>query len=125
MTPTAVSPLARGRGLKRDTPGDGEGAGGVAPRAGAWIETSPAPGRCTAPLSPLARGRGLKQDLVAKGSWLAVVAPRAGAWIETSPTFPGRHLRPVAPRAGAWIETPEASSQTPPEPRRPSRGGVD
>jgi len=79
---------------------------GVAPRAGAWIET------------------GQKSSRVQS----CVVAPRAGAWIETGHPFEQekgytashpvrvrglkhhisyRHWQnePVAPRAGAWIET--------------------
>ena len=55
----------------------------VAPRVGAWIETSP---------------------YLVLGDDTAV-APRVGAWIETS-TLPVGCLRtPVAPRVGAWIET--------------------
>ena len=56
----------------------------VAPRVGAWIETSEL------------QDRGFKCE----------VAPRVGAWIET-----GRIVRVatvvsrVAPRVGAWIET--------------------
>ncbi len=79
---------------------------GVAPRAGAWIETFLLP-----PFwffvseSRPARARGLKQTLLIFGPLPQNVAPRAGAWIET-----WRPLRPpilclVAPRAGAWIET--------------------
>ena len=55
---------------------------GVAPRAGAWIET---PGQALERLD-------------------AGVAPRAGAWIETRGVR-GRMDGVVAPRAGAWIET--------------------
>jgi len=62
------------------------GLSGVAPRAGAWIETG----------------------------WTSLeaqhrrVAPRAGAWIETQPGIEIRAVDPVAPRAGAWIETRSA-----------------
>ncbi len=60
---TARSPLARGRGSK---PSDGSQTSpmpAVAPRAGAWIETSTCvvkPASCAT--SPLARGRGSKQS---------------------------------------------------------------
>jgi len=57
--------------------------GDVAPRAGAWIETS--------------KGH----DAPA----LYAVAPRAGAWIETTLFSRIRLDDWVAPRAGAWIET--------------------
>ena len=55
----------------------------VAPRAGAWIETS-ASSRHASP---------------------GVVAPRAGAWIETHAELIASRKLSVAPRAGAWIET--------------------
>ena len=55
----------------------------VAPRAGAWIETS----INRYPFVP------------------DMVAPRAGAWIETSHVTRSRTRFQVAPRAGAWIET--------------------
>ena len=57
--------------------------GGVAPRAGAWIET------LTCSANPRFR----------------TVAPRAGAWIETQKATSRTPLSHVAPRAGAWIET--------------------
>ena len=56
---------------------------GVAPPAGAWIET---PETCTP-------------------SAFFSVAPPAGAWIETSVTYYLNPAPPVAPPAGAWIET--------------------
>ena len=58
---------------------------GVAPRAGAWIETA------------LGKSKRL----------LGYVAPRAGAWIETKIKNGPRTKVKVAPRAGAWIETLE------------------
>ena len=95
----------RERGLKPWRVAFALQADGVAPRAGAWIETV---------------------TLVCQHH-LVCVAPRAGAWIETnsqiSPKFihwslpvRERGLKPqivlvpdapalVAPRAGAWIET--------------------
>jgi len=58
----AASPPARGRGLKRSELDERRPGWVVAPRAGAWIETS----------------RGLDAGTP------FLVAPRAGAWIETS-----------------------------------------
>ena len=60
-----------------------DGWSSVAPRAGAWIETS---------------GTTIR---VAR----LMVAPRAGAWIETNDAGMPRRISQVAPRAGAWIET--------------------
>ena len=63
-------------------------ATGVAPRAGAWIETIN----------------------TSVAFCVSLVAPRAGAWIETSflPVISIEDI--VAPRAGAWIETGSISS---------------
>ncbi len=56
---------------------------GVAPRVGAWIETSlsstSAPGRLSRP----AWARGLKRTWVMDRAVNRFVAPRVGAWIET------------------------------------------
>ena len=73
---------------------------GVAPLAGAWIETN---------------SSGVLRDRTN-------VAPLAGAWIETSDASPAA-LRPlVAPLAGAWIETPNSSTRKTAESMsRPSR----
>ena len=62
--PGSVSPLAQGRGLKHLLPMRAPLPADVAPRAGAWIETS--------------------QGAFDKSC--RFVAPRAGAWIETRPT---------------------------------------
>ena len=55
----------------------------VAPRVGAWIETTPC---------DFSRN-------------LPYVAPRVGAWIETNNYGQCRESNLVAPRVGAWIET--------------------
>ena len=55
----------------------------VAPRAGAWVETTCR--RCSASR--------------------ICVAPRAGAWVETCLRLLFSWLHCVAPRAGAWVET--------------------
>ncbi len=97
---------------------------GVAPHAGAWIETVGAPGMVLNLGSPLTRGRGLKHP--------------AAELIEEpaeSPLTRGRGLKLViyaecrqqwvAPHAGAWIETCESLKRISDAGRRPSRGGVD
>ena len=56
---------------------------GVAPHAGAWIETT----------------------LPCWLSTVAAVAPHAGAWIETKRKAKDMASAIVAPHAGAWIET--------------------
>ena len=59
---------------------------GVAPHAGAWIETSLVCVSSNLAWSPLMQGRGLKPNeftLIA----IPFVAPHAGAWIETMFTY--------------------------------------
>ena len=75
----------------------------VAPRVGAWIET-------TAALN--AKNR----------RW---VAPRVGAWIETNSALNAILDDVVAPRVGAWIETSSDLSLNTVVNSRPPRGGVD
>ncbi len=76
---TLTSPPARGRGLKQCSGLATQGLRLVAPRAGAWIETSRTRSSC--PSSP--------------------VAPRAGAWIETVYiAMPASHCRRRPPRGG-------------------------
>ncbi len=55
----------------------------VAPREGAWIETTATWGL----------------------TYWEDVAPREGAWIETQYHYIQFHYTQVAPREGAWIET--------------------
>ncbi len=76
---------------------------GVAPHAGAWIET-------------------IKQlsDIGEK-----LVAPHAGAWIETAQWIVESVTLPVAPHAGAWIETEKLQRWSWLQSSRPPRGGVD
>jgi len=62
---------------------DKDSDSGVAPHAGAWIETR----------------NQLKYHLH------HLVAPHAGAWIETINALKATSLATVAPHAGAWIET--------------------
>ncbi len=73
----------RVRGLKPELLSDNLQSEEVAPRAGAWIETS----------------------LMAFARSAIPVAPRAGAWIETMIHLSELLASYVAPRAGAWIET--------------------
>ena len=104
----------------------------VAPRRGAWIETSwlkgirfPLLWRLSHPVG--VRGlklaswtcgdtlymshpvgvRGLKHLFHRRINTATYVAPRRGAWIETNGSRNGEHRPPrgVAPRRGAWIET--------------------
>ena len=75
----------------------------VAPRVGAWIETS-------------------SQAYL---SQITPVAPRVGAWIETTITNGVRVPYSVAPRVGAWIETCAEKAQRSLIARRAPRGRVD
>ena len=81
----------------------------VAPRVGAWIETSSTK-RSATPRRVAPR----------VGAWIETtprcpfVAPRVGAWIETSCTAAPIGWRRVAPRVGAWIETPSPALWTSP-----------
>jgi len=75
----------------------------VAPRVGAWIETS---------------FRRLRR-------WRGGVAPRVGAWIETVLNGLPDSKSGVAPRVGAWIETFLKHNQLQVRRSRPPRGGVD
>ncbi len=73
----------RERGLKLK-PGDVSVMGQtVAPRAGAWIETSNCKGCMDGRRSLPVRERGLKQHILSFILLYTRVAPRAGAWIET------------------------------------------
>ena len=75
----------------------------VAPRTGAWIETSKRHLQALSRKSPPARGRGLKL----LNSFLAPEPPH------------------VAPRTGAWIETNIGVKGGADNARRPPHGGVD
>ena len=97
----------------------------VAPRAGAWIETSQQCRSCSHPKSPLAQGRGSKQRKRRACYERHGVAPRAGAWIETGPCESSSSWIRVAPRAGAWIETWNGGARACSDGGRPSRRGVD
>ena len=59
-TPLRMSPLSRGRGLKRIEVNSDVTARLVAPLAGAWIETRTGSAACGTTESPLSRVRGLK-----------------------------------------------------------------
>ena len=74
----------RVRGLKPDDRGQSERSTIVAPRAGAWIETSQYPSTVPRPAeSHPVRVRGLKLPSYWLYRFRQKVAPRAGAWIET------------------------------------------
>ncbi len=57
----------------------------VAPRVGAWIETRPRRSRSSRCVSRPAWARGLKQKIHDDYETAKNVAPRVGAWIETNP----------------------------------------
>ena len=79
---------------------------GVAPRAGAWVETQSVlyvpQGHV---VSHPVRVRGLKHTEHDFKQVRVLVAPRAGAWVETHDAVIEFELQNVAPRAGAWVET--------------------
>ncbi len=80
-------------------------ANGVAPRAGAWIETISSDNALIVnPVAPRA-GAWIETTAVQCIAPYDLVAPRAGAWIETCLFTKIKKRRFVAPRAGAWIET--------------------
>ncbi len=88
---TVVSRPLRARGLKPVLADDAIALPGVAPPAGAWIETE-----------------------LGVSTWHEVpVAPPAGAWIETAARAEGAFPHRVAPPAGAWIETSEEAAMPP------------
>ena len=76
---------------------------GVAPPAGAWIETE------ESSTNPSLRN----------------VAPPAGAWIETPVRYQFAFMPRVAPPAGAWIETKEIKKSLANITGRAPRGRVD
>ena len=123
-------------------------ATGVAPHAGAWIETTwlifdaiPPPRRSPrgsvdrnsnpvitsddARVSLPTRERGSKHHRTVAVNHRRKVAPHAGAWIETTTLglAPGMWL--VAPHAGAWIETQSNVKRCLVPGRRSPRGSVD
>ena len=122
-----ASPPARGRGLKHDPLCGLPFADGVAPRAGAWIETPldgcSRPGAAVAPRagawietgknnqfprvpeSPPARGRGLKLKRCQAANAGFMSPPARGRGLKRAVRQACRQHSPVAPRAGAWIET--------------------
>ena len=99
----------------------------VAPRVGAWIETTKKMVSFYKSKSHPVWVRGLKHNIIVRqkqgqdvaprvGAWIetyylhlllynSIVAPRVGAWIETYILAPVCGSVPVAPRVGAWIET--------------------
>ena len=82
----------------------------VAPRAGAWIETRfGSPGPCSRDGRSTPRAGAwieTTSEILPRKRRSGTVAPRAGAWDRNSPLGGNRRSgRAVAPRAGAWIET--------------------
>ena len=100
------SPSVRGRGSKPADAQEHRQVGGVALRAGAWIETDQTIGRrrcraCRPPCGGVDRNRSVSGSTLSPNA----VALRAGAWIETTRPRVSSMGRRVALRAGAWIET--------------------
>ena len=122
------SHLTRVHGLKAEESFKLFTLGGVAPYAGAWIESALSEGKTAKKhcrtlrgcmdwkiswhriryqhyRSHLTRVHGLKVLSMPSASPIGIVAPYAGAWIESIivsiPPIPGE----VAPYAGAWIES--------------------
>src|SRR5690606_15064475 len=77
-----VSLPSRERGSKHRAGRHAQRAAGVAPFAGAWVET------CS----------------ISRRIWSNGVAPFAGAWVETPMLMPSISVLRVAPFAGAWVE---------------------
>ena len=77
----------------------------VAPRVGAWIETSDGDYCPFDQQSHPVWVRGLKPARHCRHRLSVCVAPRVGAWIETAPFGDQSCDDFVAPRVGAWIET--------------------
>ena len=79
----AVSPPARGRGLKPSTTLACHGNSGSPPARGRGLKHLKYGNGVYGIPSPPARGRGLKPIKASFGCSIKSVAPRAGAWIET------------------------------------------
>jgi len=92
------------RGLKLSNRPPRSEAATVAPRVGAWIETS-------------ATLLGWAEDVVSHPAWVRGLKP-----LGTELIINGQG---VAPRVGAWIETPYRYSLPPLQIRRTPRGCVD
>ena len=82
----------------------------VAPHAGAWIETRIPLSRLPQLTSHPTRVRGLKQAEDIAINPVLEGAPHAGAWIETALSIGSKDNQAVAPHAGAWIETRNGGS---------------
>ena len=83
-----TSPLARGRGLKRNYLNGGAKSVKSPLARGRGLKPNGDGTFKFVPWSPLARGRGLKRGTSVRLVQNAKVAPRAGAWIETTLTKP-------------------------------------
>ena len=77
----------------------------VAPRVGAWIETAYSLTSRLRIKSHPVWVRGLKLNNNLEEGQSTTVAPRVGAWIETHVIVSIYNKKKVAPRVGAWIET--------------------
>ncbi len=94
-----MSRPARARGLKHPMQSASICDSAVAPRAGAWIETTFLTRKSAGMWSRPARARGLKRNMIDEVKDATTVAPRAGAWIETATKNSGHSMsRSRAPR---------------------------
>ena len=120
-----TSPLAWGRGSKLQGHVAGHQRRMVAPRVGAWIETTEFRHRQRRRRSPLAWGRGSKHMPDTELPIGANVAPRVGAWIETDTCQSGGAFPLGRPSRGGVDRnhTPTPCSMC--WRSRPSRGSVD
>ena len=100
------SRLTQARGLKRVCHGQRHPTAGVAPYAGAWIETTP--GRTSAQngyASRLTQARGLKHHRDWQRDQRLGSRLTQARGLKPPPFGILEHLGNVAPYAGAWIET--------------------
>ena len=102
-----------------------DASSGVAPYAGAWIETLCGTRRITRWVSPPTRGRGSKPQRVRKGAYDRRSPPTRGRGSKHFLRTCHRSASLVAPYAGAWIETAPLLRIGRRAERRPLRGGVD
>ena len=112
---------ARARGLKRPLLRHRPPGGGVAPRAGAWVET---PSRSRPSLggwSRPARARGLKHCLALYNAMAAESRPARARGLKLVGEECKACSKPVAPRAGAWVETLPAHVKHRSRSSRPAR----
>ena len=119
------SPPSRGRGSKPRDIAAVLGVG-VAPLAGAWIETSRTVARARRSRRRPSRGGVDRNRMTAAACAHAAASPPSRGRGSKHPTRAVHgHAAHVAPLAGAWIETSAATDDRRSSTGRPPRGGVD